>query len=136
MRASVLPISMVAFGYRGLHYEFNALVRPFASAHWARTVAMHPIPSPATLRCQHSRRGKATDRSGRRPNRLEPTRTGRSDLARRGGRPSMLLARLEFPGLFCPGLSFFAFSQFADILVKVSSVATILWFQGKASDMD
>ena len=48
----------------------------------------------------------------------------------------MLLARLEFPGLFCPGLSFFAFSQFADILVKVSSVATILWFQGKESDMD
>jgi len=26
---------MVAFGYRGLHYEFNAVVRPFASAHWA-----------------------------------------------------------------------------------------------------
>lgn len=48
----------------------------------------------------------------------------------------MLLARLELPGLFCPGLSFFAFSQFADIRVKVSSVATILWFQGKASDMD
>ena len=48
----------------------------------------------------------------------------------------MLLARLEFHGLFCPGLPFFAYGQFAGIRVKVSFVATILWFQGKDSDMD
>ena len=37
---------------------------------------------------------------------------------------------------FCCRLFFFAFSQFSDIWVKVSSVATILRFQGRESDMD
>jgi hypothetical protein len=47
---------------------------------------------PATMRFQHLRGGKATDRTGRSPNRLQPTTSRHSRLSLRNAIPPSILA--------------------------------------------